>query len=360
MSARLLAIDVRQKPFAVAPAAATDFATHPVGDFEAGALATDPTLSLYCLDLGRREALFVRTPPELDLTAAAFLYQTQYSAATELVAVPFAELHRVAATVEAPSERLVFVYSVGRCGSTLVSKAFAAADGVVSLSEPDFFWQLHALQDAGDPELDTLVASCIRLLCAPRPARAWAIKLRSHEIELADALRRSFPEAKSVFLYRDADSWARSAARAFGFFSPETLAGWDPASSVFPRLRSLVDGPVPEPFASPVELMAWLWATSVARAIALRDAGVQLVAASYAELQSDPEASLAALLARSGLTIDPAALAAVAGADSQAGTELSREQAAVSTSELTPERHAAFRRRLAEIAPGLPPDPVFA
>ena len=34
------------------------------------------------------------------------------------------------------------VQSTGRCGSTLVSHAFAAADNVMSFAEPDVYYQL--------------------------------------------------------------------------------------------------------------------------------------------------------------------------------------------------------------------------
>jgi hypothetical protein len=197
----------------------------------------------------------------------------------------------------------------------------------------------------------------VKLLCAAHPASVWALKLRSHEIELAPLLRDAFPDAKSVFLYRDAESWARSAARAFALFTPETLAGWEASKDIFPRVRTLADGDRPlESFADPVELLAWLWATSMLRGQALERDESLTFTARYAELGSRPRPVVEALLRSCGFAADPAALDAVVGRDSQAGTFLSRASAESSGSELTDARRAAFLRRLAEVAPGLAPD----
>ncbi len=217
--------------------------------------------------------LFARTPPEVELSGAPFLYLTQYRYATELMSVPFAEVRRVADASPVPSERIVQVHSTGRCGSTLVSNA-AAADDVISLSEPDVYYQLHQLRDGGDPEFEALLKSCTTLLCAPRPARTWAIKFRSMNIELAEPLSRCFPTAKMVFLYRQAGSWARSAARAYGIFRPEVIANWDRIYEALPRLRTLVDAPILCSWPSPAEMLSWTWCTSMVRAVALLESGV--------------------------------------------------------------------------------------
>jgi hypothetical protein len=182
----------------------------------------------------------------------------------------------------------------------------------------------------------------------------WALKLRSGAIELAPALRAAFPEARRVFLYRDAEDWARSAARAFRLFEPRTDATRD-SSGDFPRLRTLADRDAAEPFRRPVDLLAWLWASPMLRALDPATGAFDAVLR-YEELRADPERALALLMRALGLEPDAHALAEVAARDSQEGTHLSRARAATSTSELTDERHAAFLQRLAQIAPGLAPD----
>lgn len=343
----------------VGAAGPSDFATHETGSIELSRVLDDPTLSLYCIDPVGRTALFVRTPPQLDLSSAPFLYQAQYTQATEAVSVPFGQLHDLATRAPIPSERLVLVQSTGRCGSTLVSQALAAAEGVVSLSEPDVYLQLHQLRDRGDPELEALLKTCTTVLCAPRPAATWAIKFRSFDIELAPAILRCFPGAKTVFLYRNAETWARSATRAFGLFSRQVLASWERAAEILPRLRSLVDGPVLSPFPSPVEFLSWAWATSISRAIMLQREGLAVFITRYEELSTRPLEVLVALCDYCDVRISVEALAAVVAQDSQGGTEQSRDRALEPGAELTDERLAAFRRCLADIAPELRPDEIL-
>jgi len=355
VTATVLAIDERHRPIAGAAVRPGDFVFHAAGTIDSGRLLDDPMLSLYCIDAAERTAIFVRTPPFVDLAQAPFFYQTQFEMATELVSVPFAELHMLAASAGNPSP-LVQIHSTGRCGSTLVSQALAAADDVVSLSEPDVYYQLHQLRDARDPEFDALCKSCTVMLCAPRPGQTWAIKFRSMNIELAEPMVRAFPGTKTVFLYRQADPWARSAARAFGVFSPQAIAGWSNLYDLLPRLRSIVDGPTLVPFPTGAEMLGWTWATSMARALALQQAGVPMFIARYEELSQRPRDVLAALVDYCDAVVRPDALDAVITRDSQEGTPMSRANAQESASELTEERRVAFRQWLAQAAPTLGPD----
>ena len=80
-----------------------------------------PTVSLYCLDHANQRALFVDTPPEVDLLQAPFYFIAQYQAAQRLIAVPYATLHALAREVELDPQRIILFYSTGRCGSTLFS-----------------------------------------------------------------------------------------------------------------------------------------------------------------------------------------------------------------------------------------------
>ena len=358
MTATVLAIDGRNRELAAGMVAPKDFVFHSSGTIDAKCVVKDPTLSLYCLDTQGRSALFVRTPAHIDLSQAPFLYQTQHREATELVSVPFDELFELAAGAAVPPERLVFVQSTGRCGSTLVSRALAAGDDVVSLSEPDVYYQLHLLRDAHDPDFGALVKACTTLLCASRPAATWTIKFRSMAIELAQPLVRAFPGAKTVFLYRQADSWARSASRAFDLFLPDVLDRWGEgqilAACAIDRRRAWRRA-----LPSPIEFLSWVWSTSMAGAMALQQAGLPMFLARYEELYQQPLEVLAALLGYCGISFNEEALAKVIARDSQEGTELSRDRAIKSNSELTEARRLAFRRCLAEVRPKVDPDAVL-
>jgi hypothetical protein len=355
MDATVLRIDSKRRQVPFTPAAPADFELASAGTLPAERVLDDATLSVYCVDPERRSLLFVRTPPEIQLGEVPFVYQAQYEHATEIVAVPYEAAFALAQRAAFDGSRLVLVYSVGRCGSTFVSAALRTVERAVSFSEPDAYFNLERLR--GDADLDRLVHACTVLLCAPRPASLWALKLRSNGIELAPSFRAVFPEARRVFLYRDGVDWARSAGRAFRFFEPQTEANWTSDDDAFPRMRTLADTDGPEPFRRPVDLLAWLWASPMLRALDPATGGFDAVLR-YEELRADPARALSVLLRTLGYEPDAEALAAVAARDSQEGTHLSRARAKASTSELTDERLAAFLERLDELAPGLATDTI--
>jgi hypothetical protein len=208
---------------------------------DSGIIMRSPNLSLYCLDDPKKRAIFVETPPDIDLSGAPFYYQAQFHHALRLIAVPYEDLHRLAREAGDPFENLVLIYSVGRCGSTLLSRVFNQVHEVVSLSEPDVFTQIVALRNpdgSRDRDIEELLLSCTRLLGnsagnpaghAGNPAGSHAgnpasgekipclvIKLRSFGIEIGDLMYRSFPQARIIFLYRNAEDVIESLIRTFG------------------------------------------------------------------------------------------------------------------------------------------------
>ena len=187
MPATVLAIDHRWK---LHPAAAARpggfFATQAVASLDAGRLVEDPTLSLYCLDTFDRTGIFVRTPAQVNLSQAAFLYQVQFVEATEVVSLPFNELHEPRIGRPYPLNGSSWSNRRGGAGQPSASLALAAGEGVVALSEPDVYFQVQQLRDRGDPEADELLASCTALLFAPRTAKTCVINFRSQNIELAE------------------------------------------------------------------------------------------------------------------------------------------------------------------------------
>ncbi len=355
MTATVLAIERRCKFHPAAAAGPADFALHEVGSLDPSRLVEDDSLSLYSVDPVQRAVLFVRTPSRMDLSRAPFLWHAQYTEATEVISVPFREVTGLAARARVLLDRLVFIHSTGRCGSTLVSLALAEPTDVAALSEPDVFIQLQQMRDRGDPEVDSLLKACTRLLFAPRAARTCVVKLRSQNIEMADLLLQCFPSARSVFLYRQADSWARSAVRAFGLFG-ELLAIWDHLGELQPRVRSLVDGAELSPFPSPIEFLGWMWATPMLRATILQRQGIPLFMARYEEMSERPLEVLTALCQFCHLKISKDVLEAVIARDSQEGTEHSRKRVLEPGTELTDQRLVLLRAYLAKLAPSLDPD----
>ena len=181
-------------------------------------LLNHPNITLYCLDDKQKRAIFVETPKTVNLYKAPFFYQAQFGHAQKLFALSYGDFIRLARIMPAP-KKLVFLYSLGRCGSTLLSHCFNQLTRTLSVSEPDVFTHLTGLRDVGrvrDAELQVLAQACTAFLCKPAPDKKpsrFVFKLRGFSIELSDLLHEALPKAKNLFLYQNLDDWLRSTAR---------------------------------------------------------------------------------------------------------------------------------------------------
>jgi hypothetical protein len=347
-----------------------DFTFADAGEADARLVLDRANVSLYCLDPENRRALFAETDPAADLIRAPFLYHAQHQAARRLVAVPYDLLHELADEVPFDPERLTLIYSTGRCGSTLVSRALSESPGVLSLSEPDVFTQLVILQRTGvhdDNEIRSLLRSCTLLQCAPAARRGEAdavvIKFRSFVIHLAGLYRDLFPEAKIVFLYRNADAWFRSTARTSRAFEPDGQGQaaeqrqkrTDDLRPLIPLLDEYLTATNTAPPVA-VRLIS-LWASSMHYCLRLLRAGTPMFLARYEELQADPRAVLSALCDYCSIPFpDADALAAVLTRDSQEGSLMSRARARQSGGEVPADAFKEMHDFLAHWAPELSPD----
>ena len=134
--------------------------------------------SLYALDKPTRQAIFVDLPEDLDLSRSPFAYSDQQRFARRVLKVPFDLLNDLAKMIPAP-QKVIFIFSIGRCGSTLVANALSTAPSVWSLSEPDVY-SLLIMQNYKDgdrldyarEEAIGLIRACTRLLFRPQIGRA--------------------------------------------------------------------------------------------------------------------------------------------------------------------------------------------
>lgn len=335
----VLEIQEKRKAFPLVPASLDDFTCRKVGEADPSLVVTDSTISLYCLDHAARRAMFVQVPEEVDITAAAFIYMAQYDHAQRLLSVPYDTFHQLAAGISL-RDPLVFIYSTGRAGSTLLSKAFGEMGSVRSLSEPDVYSQAVAMRLNGgqEDEIRLLLASTTRILFNPASTQSTSlnvVKFRSPCIELADLLYQSFPDAGSLFLYRDLASYIRSAGRAFPFIDmpPEVLRRVStglalslPLLAEELRHRTELDG---------IEIPCFFWLCAIHAYVRLHEEGIPMLPVRYEELVSDPSHTLQTILAYLGLPTDSVQGALLAfDRDSQAGSPLSREEAARRTGEI--------------------------
>lgn len=314
------------------------------------AVAERPNVTPYCLDHKNRRMIFAETPPQSDLSTAPFYYQRQFETASRLIALPYECVHQIAMRLPAHFEELVLIYSVGRCGSTLVSKMWQRLYDTYSLSEPDVLSEvghLHAVGRMTDGEALQLLGSASRLLFRPAdPRKRFVLKFRTHCIESAELMHWIYPAARLVFMYRNAVDCIDSHVRVFGavplpkraFRCSFLLA--EPRPEVYEQLGRLA-GP----------LLGWLGGTHRYRL--LRECGLPFVALKYEELVKEPHRSMAQLFAHCGVAdaLVEQACAAMAE-DSQAGTRLARNTDGKRT--LTVEESESIRAFLAEYADTAP------
>ena len=320
-------------------ASLADFSYSDGGAVTPSLVVDNPQISLYCLDDTQRQAVFVEVPAEIDLTQAPFVYQTQYEQAQRLIAVPYDTFNQLAKELpEVPQP--IFIYITGRSGSTLLNHAFNASGTVVSLSEPDVVTQFvnlrHQTQGRREDELRTLAQSTIRFLFKAYHAQGvqgpYALKFRNQGLQVLDLFQTTFPQAKNLFLYRDAIGYVTSFYRLFRKSgAPEYLSvrTWQ---SQFERtlaadlshLPQLLDEGRDE-ISIPEQLTLW-WLAVMEWYLAQVEQSQPVGAVRYTDLIGAQAKSLSQIFSYCGLPLDRVQRGlSVYGQDAQAGTLLARE-----------------------------------
>lgn len=322
-----------------------------------GVVLRDPSFSVYCFDREREAVLFVQCPQGANIEAAPFYYQAQFESAVSVVVMPYATFHELAEKIEEPKKGLIFIHSVGRCGSTLVSKAFAAVPSIHSLSEPDDLTQMIAFRTPDGSEngwLRQMIDSSIRWRCKARhgtPAEYVAIKTRSEVLALGDILYTSFPKAKHPFLYRDGLEWMRTAFRSY----PETRDVYDrelnreSAASWVKSLPTMREYLLAEEPLNAVEIRVLGWIACMEGYLQLLELGAEPFAVRFQDLITESEAMLTKLFQFCGVEItDWDAMRRVLEQDSQAGSIYAREERMKFNRQLTDELVQDVRNLIAE------------
>jgi hypothetical protein len=219
------------------------------------------------------------------------------------------------------------------------------------------YWGANNL---GGTEKAELLKSCTLIQCAPgrcQGATVWALKFRSMVMEMGDLFYSVFPEAKLLFLYRNAVPWARSFLRIMGIS--------DPAAPVpLARVRALVGGVNPHlerrETASGLELLASIWVSITEKCLEMRRRGIPIFIARYEELNAAPREVLAAMFDHCALSANAVGnLDAVLGADSQEGTPLSRASVGEAPVPVSREHLDELCRLIAEFSPELTADTIL-
>ena len=323
---------------------------------------------------GRHLRSFAAKLPDVDLTAAPFYYLAQKEHAERVYTLPYKTFNDLARTLPDPSH-LVLLYSVGRCGSTLLCKALDGLGGIVTLSEPDVYTHIAGMRPSDgsrDAELTELMGSAARFSCRHTTTGqnpVHILKFRSQCTEMADLFHEACPDAYALFLAREFTGWLRSMGRLSKIHDPDREASYrrsKPNLTMFgyPRDRyiSLLRTD-PVPLATRLEDLALHWTSVIKRFLDLHEHGTVPNSLTYDDLIANPERALLAVAEACRLPVAQLERALETfKRDSQAGTHLSgralREQGLHELSDENVRQAEAVARRyglepnLAENLPG--------
>ncbi|MBX9699326.1 MAG: sulfotransferase [Acetobacteraceae bacterium] len=284
-----------------APASQDDFGLGPPIDID---YFPRHRMTAYCIAPARRELLFVGTYNGRALLDEPFLYGAQAAQARHLVRVPFDRVAEMFPAPGAEAAQPTIIFSIGRCGSTLLS-FLCGAHGAVSASEPDVFSQIAVLarvaragRAAPKKAADLRIAPSL-LHATVRSVQDYAgqedvvVKLRTAANKGAALIASAFPHANYVFVFREMHSWARSHVEAFNRDSAHLSA---------------------------------LLGEGIAAYDTLRQAGVRCSVVWYEEMSRDPEGTLRTIFGPERTITDDtrAALNRIMARDSQQGTSIAR------------------------------------
>jgi hypothetical protein len=310
-----------------------DFRLGEIGQLPVDKILENPHITLYGLDFENRWAVFVETPADIDLSQAPFYFNTQLKKAKRVLTIPFETMIQMAKSVTIDDNRLIFIYSVGRCGSTLASQIFAQIPGVINISEPYALSQLVIARNtrkAREDELVALLEAAICLLCKTEADTAWVVKGQSFVIELGDWLHNIYPHTKNLFLYRHAETWLQSGLRAYSSFVEETDEKYRAREK---QRRELLGSLVPSIAQYDAELplshagmLALMWITTMERYVQCSRMGIEMLAIRYASWLSAPRKTAETMLEYCGCKpTEMTAIYETLNRDSQADSHLSRE-----------------------------------
>lgn len=342
-----------------------DFQTHIGPVIDPHVVLDKPNLSLYCLDHANQQAIFVETSPDVDLLQAPFYFIAQYENAIKLIAMPYNTFHALAKEVGVDQKRIILFYSTGRCGSTLVSKVMNLNPAVASFSEPDIFSQLIRIRTAGqsnDAEVAALLYDSTMIMSANAQKQGFqyfAFKFRSYVLSVSDLLYQTIPQAKILFMYRNALTWAYSFSSAFGASDENMGARLEKSGfrymipSVNKHLQAHNNS------ISWVEYVAHMWVSTMQDSRNLQKQGAALAFARFEDLKATPQIIIHSLFTHCGLPMpEPEKLTDVLAKDSQAGTAGAQDRQKPAR-HLTEADLVKLEQVICEMDPSLSPDTVL-
>ena len=159
----------------------------------------------YFFNLQSERLFFTTTSSLAEVLAAPFIYEAQVAFLDRLYSVPLEQLESLG-WPEVDNSNLMFILSIGRCGSTLISHMLND-DGRSSLSEFDIFGQLGMAKARDIPLLGSIVIDdvlrhSVAAIHALAPSgQGLAFKMQTQANPLIGAYLNTFPTRRSYFCY---------------------------------------------------------------------------------------------------------------------------------------------------------------
>jgi len=293
--------------------------------------------TLYELDYAKTQAVFLDVGAEGDIIRVPFAYGAQMRLAKRAAFVPFADFLSLGAKIT-PSQRIIQLYNIGHCGSTLLHQVLNASDVVWDISEPKFVRDIAMNRAALPTEQQTALAKTgiafLSLLPMANQRKAMAIKHFSQATKIYDILNAAWPSAANIYMYRDAISWCNS---DYGFWQRWGMPApmpfdwrqlvWSAKSGN--EGQEFLDGLIDfdRESVSFTDLAACGWGLHSREFLAAREQGIYFFALRYDQLLADREGVLKKLLSYCGLkVVDMAKLLAVFDHDAHEGEKTSHDK----------------------------------
>lgn len=187
--------------------ARSDFELAESGRLEPAALLADPAVSVYSIDHANRQVSFVEIEDPGAAVRSPFFYMHQRKTAKRVFLLDWDTFFRLSES-PVPPGGILHLYSVGRCGSTLLHHFLNRLPECVCYSEPDAFFQIAMHRAAGRlgyGDAVKLARGTMSLLWHKRPPSSTlvAIKHRGKGIWAWKEFREAVPGARILFLYRN-------------------------------------------------------------------------------------------------------------------------------------------------------------
>ena len=195
-----------------------------------------------------RKTVILKSPGDVYNTEKyPFFYHGAYKEATSKITVPITDFVEFIDEQPWPEVNLIFLWSVGRCGSTLLANLFTSFDGFVTISEPDdIFMFMHYKEGMGDALCEKALKNSLKyhliqvkarypktkcVIIKPRSMCFWYIVKTPVEIQ---------DKVTHIFMYRDTMPTLKSFVKSFGNF----LSKMDSFMAKVFDLKSMIQGTI--------------------------------------------------------------------------------------------------------------------